>query len=151
MSAPLTEFPRSIQRGQPVPGDLRVSWRLPVLLMIVEKCWGGRAGWAQMHALSWMLLTGRTSAEAGRILAGDIALGEEVIGIDPAVNLAIDRAVGEGLLRPNGSRVQLTEAGKATLAQIVRSGAFETERTTLDALRGKVSEKVAKRAFGARI
>jgi hypothetical protein len=133
-----------------VPADLRATWRLPVLLLIVEKCWGGRAGWAQMHALSWMLLTGLTSDEASRILAGDIGLGEEVVGIDPAVNLAIDRAVGEGLLRPDGSRVRLTEAGVMALKKIKQSGGFEAEQATLDALQGKVSENRAKRAFGVR-
>lgn len=137
-------------RGQPVPGELRIGWRVPVLLLMVEKCWGRRASWAQMHVLSWFLLTRRTADDAQRLLSGDVPLGEEAVGIDPAVNLAIDRAVGEGLLRPAGTRVKLTPAGEAALRRVKDSGAFEAERAALDALQGKVTEAQAKRAFGAR-
>jgi hypothetical protein len=133
--------------GRPVPGELRVSWRLPVLLLIVEKCWGRRASWAQMHVLSWFLLTRRPPEETQRVLDGNLRLGEQAVGVDPAVNLAIDRAVGAGLLEPSGRRVALTPAGEAALARIKESDGFQAEQKALNAISGKIGEEEARRAI----
>lgn len=88
-------------------------------------------------------------ADLKRILDGNVRLGEDVVGIDPAVNLSIDLALGEGLLKRSGDRIELSGAGQSALARIKESGALEHEIAILADL-PKVSNARVERALRGR-
>lgn len=132
----------------PVPGELRAGWRIPILLMIVDHCWGGKASWTQVHVLSWAMLQRKTPEDIAQLLSGEAELGEQVVGIDPAVNRTVDLALGAGLLDLKGRRLVLTQAGRAVIAQAVSADAFATERELLARLPGKVTDRAAQAALG---
>ncbi|MCW2984109.1 MAG: hypothetical protein JWR63_1679 [Conexibacter sp.] len=132
----------------PVPGELRVGWRIPLLLMIVDHCWGGKASWTQIHVLSWALLQRKAPEDTARLLRGDTGIGEQVVGIDPAVNRTVDLAVGAGLLTLDGRRVALTDAGRTVLTDTASAEAFAVERDLLAQLPGKVTDRAAQAALG---
>jgi hypothetical protein len=131
---------------QPVPGELRIGWRLPTLLLIVEKCWGERASWTQMHVMSWSLLQRKSSEQLQQLLAGGRG-PEEIVGIDPAVNRTVDIALGEGLLKLAGQRVTLTDKGRQVIARVREDDALRAERDTLDGVSGKVTDQAARSAL----
>jgi hypothetical protein len=148
MSDPAPAGPSTLAPDHvPVPGDLRLAWRIPILLLIVEKCWGRKASWTQMHVLSWALLSRTDPADIDRMLHGNARLGQRLAAVDPAVNLAVDLALGERLLALSGQRVGLTDRGRIVLAEIDQYGAFTAERAILDALPGKIRQKDAARAL----
>ncbi len=71
---------------------------------------------------------------------------------DPACNRAIDFAIGEGLLkRVDGSRIELTESGKALAEEISNdSEVYVTEKKLAGAIKQKASETLVDNIFGAR-
>ena len=139
------------EAGQPIPGDLRVAWRLALVTLVVNKCRGARASWNQVHVLSWALLTRMETPELTRRLSGHRAFSDRPIGVDPGVNAAIDLAFGYGLLTRVGATLSLTDAGRRLLNAIQASDAFEVERTLLDNIPGKVTRGAADSAMSPKV
>jgi hypothetical protein len=132
----------------PVPGQLRLGWRIPALLVAVDRCHGRSATWAQLQLLSWVL-TQRVGPEEllARLAEADQSDAAPV-AIDPAVPLAVDRAIGAGLLERRGARVRLTDQGRATVSAVSAAGLLASERETLDGLGRQLSATDALKAFG---
>jgi hypothetical protein len=138
------------EAGQPIPGDLRIAWRLAVLVLAVNKCHSARASWNQIHLLSWALLMHMDADELARRLSGHRALADRPIGIDPGVNAAIDLAYGYGLLARNGETILLTDAGRRLLHNIQSWNVLEAERTVLETIPGKITRGAADSALRPR-
>lgn len=134
-------------RPAPVSPRLRPARRVALLLELVDKCRGGRATLLQLHALDTALV----DPEARQRLAGDAerdgALA--VVRVDPSLNRAVDRAVGDGLLhlRPDAT-VQLTYAGRAALVALREADVLCAERAALAELRGKLTQTQVRLATG---
>jgi hypothetical protein len=108
-----------VERPQPVPGVLRPGWRIPTVLMLIRKCWGSRASLEQLHVLNWAI---RDPAARDTFLGfwrGEVDPDEAVVRYEPALNRAIDLAVGLHLLDWTGARrLALTDEGRELLAEI---------------------------------
>jgi hypothetical protein len=106
-------------RPIPVPGELRLPWKLALVLLIVGYSRGKRASIQKLHSLNHFI---RTSGNRERILA--VAKGTRpseslVVRFDPALTRALDLARGEGLVEINSTgRVQLTTSGEDVLKAI---------------------------------
>src|SRR5689334_11437542 len=107
-----------------VPADRRIAWRLATLLLLVEKMRGGQATLKQLHATSWALRGVENQTLLLKALDGvrqpDLPVGR----FDPAVNLALDVAVGELLLVRDGDRFVMTDRGKFLLDEIKKDDAL---------------------------
>ncbi len=138
------------EAGQPIPGDLRIAWRLAVIMLVVNKCHSRRASWNQIHVLSWALLTQMDADELDRRLSGHRALDDRPIGVDPGVNAAIDLAFGYGLLARNGTTLLLTNAGRQLLDNILSWNVLEAERQLLARIPGQITRGAADNAMSPR-
>ena len=132
-------------RPAPVSPRLRPAHRVALLLEMVAKCHGSRATLLQLHAID----TALTDPHARRRLAGDESQEAtlSVVRVDPALNRAVDRAIGHGLLAAGtNAAVSLTRAGRDALAAVRRAEILQGERAALAEIPGKITQGQVKLA-----
>lgn len=135
------------RRPAPLPPRLRATHRVALLLEMVDKCRGGTATLLQLHAID----TALTDPYARRRLSGDLSAEAtlSVVRVDPALNRAVDRAIGDGLLEMSRhAAVTLTDAGRGALAGVRSAGILKDEVAALSEIRGKITQKQARLAAG---
>jgi hypothetical protein len=137
-------------RPGPLPPELRPFWRVPLLLLIVDKCRRGSATWRQIHVLSWALRDGSTRQAFRELVAGTLSPEDTIIRYEPGLNRAIDLAVGNELLTWKGRRLELTELGRLAVQRLNEADAFADERMTLATVTGKVTQTLIDRLIVAR-
>jgi hypothetical protein len=135
-------------RPAPVSPRLRPARRVALLLEMVAKCHGTKATLLQLHAIDTALIDPR----ARRLLAGDYSREAtlSVVRVDPALNRAVDRAIGDGLLTMNkNATVALTPAGRDALKSLRGVEILQDERAALGEIPGKITQGQVKLALGA--
>lgn len=106
------------RRARAFPADLRRSWRVPLILLLVDSCWGHSATRTQLHVLGSALLRPDVRTALTWLMAGGIP-DWAPIRFDPALERAIDLAVGSELLTEQETgRLVLTESGSSIVDQI---------------------------------
>lgn len=119
-------------RPTPLPCDLRPVWRLHILVLILDQCWGGRASLEQLHVLNWAIRSEETRTTFLQFLRGRRTPNETVVRYDPSLTRAIDFALGEQLVTRYGDeplvgsesrgaspfRLLLTKKGRDLVAEI---------------------------------
>lgn len=144
-----------IFRRRPValPGDLRPTWRIGLLVLLLSQCCRNqRSSLTRMHVLNWAARSEVHHADLIALIAGRLSPDQLIVRFDPACNRAIDFAIGEGLLkRVDGSRIELTESGKALAEEISKdSEVYVTEKKLASAIKHNASETLVDTIFGAR-
>lgn len=135
-------------RRRPYPADLRADWRITAVLLAVDRSRGKRASVPQVHVLVWALLDAAHGASLARALSGADGLLPPV-RFDPAVSLAVDRAIGFGLLRRDGKRVMLSAPGHLWLEAVHSDPELlSEEKEILQMLGGAVSMAAVDRIAG---
>ena len=139
-------------RPIPVPGDLRLRWKLALVLLIVGYSRRKRASIHKIHALNHFI---RTSANRRRILAavnGTLPSQSLVVRFEPALTRALDLARGEGLVEIDSTgKVQLTDAGQDVVNAI--NGDEEIlseEKAMLRAVAKWATEQEIKKVLGGK-
>jgi hypothetical protein len=127
---------------EPVPPALRADRRVGLLLLLIAKSHGAGASWKGLQVLSWAV----RSPDHTELLLGfataDTSPDRPVVRIEPALDRAIDLAVGLGLVEQKSARVfRLTPAGKDAVKAIEASSAFAVERELLERFKGKVTQR----------
>jgi hypothetical protein len=135
-----------VRLPDPLPASLRPERRVPLVLLLVAKSHGSGASWKGLQLLNWAV---RDPRHAEVLLAfreqRDIP-DRPVVRFEPALDRALDLAVGLGLLEQKGSRVfRLTEAGRRVIKAIEASDALTREREVLAKLTGKVTQAEVRR------
>jgi hypothetical protein len=83
------------ERPLPVPGDLRISWRLAVILLMLANSRARRSSLAKLHVLNYAIRSSHARDRLLRILdKREHALNWQM-RVEPAFGRAIDFAVGE--------------------------------------------------------
>lgn len=139
-------------RPVPVPPDLRVLWRISLLVLLIDKCRGGCATLEQLHVLNWAVRSERTISRAREALTGSRRPDTPVVRFDPSLSRAIAYALGEELVtedRGNDAatryRLYLTSPGRALLRTVKETRtSFVAEKKFLEALGGKLSQRQAR-------
>lgn len=135
-------------RPAPVSPRLRPAHRVALLLEMLDKCHGAKATLLQLHAID----TALADPDARRRFAGN-ETHEAVLSavrVDPALNRAVDRAIGDGLLAMStNATVSLTAAGRNALKAVRGADILHHERAALAEIPGKVTQGRAKLAAGA--
>jgi hypothetical protein len=130
------------QQPDPIPARLRPERRVPLLLLLVAKCHGARAGWKSLHVLNWAIRDERNITVLGAVRTGRDVPDRPVVRFEPALDRAMDLAAGLGFLDKSAARVfKLTESGKEFVDAITASGAFAKERALLDQIGGRFTQK----------
>jgi hypothetical protein len=151
------------RRPAPLPCDLRPVWRLHVLVLMLDQCWGGKATHQQLHVLNWAIRTEETRAAFLQFIEGERAPNQIIVRYDPSLNRAVDFAFGEGLAthheesdalleqeppRHGSYRVILTKKGR-DLVRTIRSAkdSFQVEKDFLDSIRRKITQQQVEALF----
>lgn len=118
---------------RPVVAEMRPSWRIPVLLLLIGRCHGRRASWHQLHLLNWAVRT-----EATRRQLAELASGTRpdplVVRFDPALPAAVTLSEAAGLTTWRNARLGQTTAGVDLVDAILDADALAVEREWLNSL-----------------
>lgn len=133
-------------RPTSLPPELRPDWRISVLLLILKIT--GRAGKAslkKLHVLGWVIRHQSERDAFLQVIAGEVPADSLMIRFDPALNRAVEFAVGSKLLAferlsSGGLNIVLTERGKDSAARIAElHDCLVSEKSFLHRV-GKISE-----------
>lgn len=84
------------RRPVAIPGDLRPSWRIGLLVQLLRRCCrGGRSTLARLHVLSWGIRTKESRRQLQDALNGHAAPDCLIVRLEPFLNRAVDLAIGE--------------------------------------------------------
>lgn len=129
-------------RPDPISPDFRPERRVAVCLLIAEKSRAGKTTWKAMHVLSWALQSPKRIEMLANVKVGNGILDMPLVRFEPALDRALDLAVGLGLLSRFGTGpFELTELGRVALAEIHEAGVLEREVEALGVVNGKISNR----------
>lgn len=138
------------QRPISVPGDLRPAWRICVIVLLLQKCCRQcRSSTRRLHVLSWAVRDAEVGRALIRAIDGEVPPDTVLVRIEPALNRAVDFAIGEGLIRRQSSdRVELTADGKELAETIMKDTVvLGTEKAFVESIRFAVTEDFVKKMF----
>jgi hypothetical protein len=151
------------RRPVPLPGDMRPVWRLHVLVLLLEQCWGGKATHQQLHVLNWAIRTEETRAAFLQFVHGHRSPNQIIVRYDPSLNRSVDFAFAEGIAthheegpdllgeessRSRTYRIMLTKKGRDLLA-VIRDmkECLVVEKEFLSAVGKKVTQQQVESVF----
>lgn len=122
---------RFTRRPVPIAPDHRTVWRVAAVIVLLRASGRGNAGRCslrRLHVLSWGTRSETTHAHLTAQLQATADLGGPFVSVDPALNLAVEYAIGEGLAcrEPHG-RLALTDAGRTCADEILDAGLLAPE------------------------
>jgi hypothetical protein len=141
------------RRPVALPGDLRPTWRIGLLTLLLSQCCRQqRSSLTRLHVLNWAIRSEANHEDLTALIGGKLSPDALVVRFDPAFNRAIDFAIGEGLVRRvDGSRIELTDAGKAFAEEISKdSNVYVPEKNVANLIGQRVSEALVDNIFGKR-
>ena len=136
-----------------LPGDLRPTWRIGLLTLILSQCCRQyRSSLTRLHVLNWAMRSVANFENLTALIENRLSPDQLIVRFEPAFNRAIDFAIGEGLVkRVDGSRIELTMLGKSFSDEITKdSGVYITEKKLVSKIKQKASEALVDNIFGAR-
>lgn len=131
------------RRPSPLPADLRPDWRVSLLTLILNKCWGNRASLKQLHVLSWAMRSPITRSAFLGFLKGSKQPDLPVVRFEPSLDRALNFAVGEKLVdTADGITFALTAKGQSLADRILRTEDwFHPEKQLLAQVPGKLTQR----------
>ena len=132
-------------RPIPVPGDLRISWRLALILLMLGRCRAKRASLVKLHLLNDAIRSGRTHDQLEAALAGERQLWLWPVRVEPAFGRALDFVVGDGLAEwtqtSQRAAIQLTKVGIAAWEALDREAdILPGEKALIDFYASRLTE-----------
>lgn len=144
------------ERRAPISCKIRPAWRIYTLLMILDKCHGGKANLIQLHVLNWAIRTRETRRAFHEFLNGERSPSQTIVRHDPSLNRAVHFAFAEKLVtrqevqqtiegqssKVPPYRVVLSDKGRRFVKRLkALDGCFETQKQFLDSIPGKIAQK----------
>ncbi len=131
------------RRPSPLPADLRPDWRVSLLTLILNKCWGNRASLKQLHVLSWAMRSPVTRNTFLEFLTGSKEPDLPVVRFEPSLDRALNFAVGEKLMdTADGITFTLTAKGQSLANRILKGEDwFHPEKQFLAQVPGKFTQR----------
>ena len=84
-------------RPKSVPGDLRISWRLSMTLLVLRYCRANRASFVKLHVLNGALRSASPRRRLVEYLDGQVTVDSCTIRVEPAFSRNLDLLIGKGL------------------------------------------------------
>jgi hypothetical protein len=126
----------------PIPASLRPERRVSLLVMLIARSFGTRASWRMLQVMNWLLRDERNVQLLLALRSGGDIPDRPLVRFEPALDRAIDVAMGLGFVTQKASRVfHLTESGLALAAQLNTADVFSREKELLQRLGGKFTQK----------
>jgi hypothetical protein len=139
-------------RPEPIPGDLRRSWGITLVLLALHYSYGKRASLQKLHFLAYAARTSQSRELVQGIFNGIPDSDSLVIRIEPWVNRALAFARGAALVTmEKGKAAKLTAKGSSALAVITTDDSIlSEERTFLSQISKFATEDTISRLMKAR-
>ena len=123
-------------RPLPIPGDLRIQWRVSLILLMLGYSRGKRASLPKLHILNNALRSKRAAVQLEHIVRMEIGMLPWTFRIEPAFARAVDFVVGdrfaEWVITGGQSGLSLTSSGLKTFKVLdAESNVFVEERQLL--------------------
>lgn len=138
-------------RPEPIPGDLRLAWRLTALAVILYRSRADKAPLQQISILWWAMRSDAARQRFLRWYRGESAPDEVLVRYDPTVNATIDLSIGLHLVtRESNGTLRLTSTGKtvATRAWEIE-GFMSNEKEFLSQLPARMTQAVVRDLLSA--
>ena len=104
------------RKPKPVPGDLRISWRVSVTLLALHHSRGRQASFAKLHMLNDALRSEASKQKLVDMIEGRLPYVFWRMRVEPAFSRNLDFLVGEGLaqwkISSGRTSLELTAKGK---------------------------------------
>ncbi|MFF8727237.1 hypothetical protein ACF073_12195 [Streptomyces sp. NPDC015171] len=131
------------RRPDPIPGDLRIGWRLSSAILILRQCRGNTANLEQIHVLTWALRSPHGREVISEWFLAGRKPNDLIIRHDPSTARTINLVVAGGLaVRNNNSTISLTEKGER-LAHLLwrRPDVLAPEKRFLSTLPARITQR----------
>lgn len=139
------------RRPLAIPGDLRPTWKIALLVLVLKSCCrGSRTSLARLHVLCWALSAPDSRAALLAAISGQLDPRSLIVRFDPFLERALQYAIGEKLVvHWRGRAVELTPTGKKLAAEVIATeDLFNSEKEFLALIGQDLSEKLVNRMFG---
>ncbi len=128
----LTTPVRFRHRPDPIPGDLRIGWRVTMLTLVLDQCRNKTANLDQVHLLLWALRTESGRRLIARWFAGDRRPDDPILRYDPSLTRTISLTVASGLVRRNKNQtLTLSQQGQDVASEARQQRVLTEEKNTL--------------------
>lgn len=141
------------RRPVALPGDLRPTWRIGLLMLLLGQCCRQqRSSLTRLHVLNWAMRSEDNFGNLMALISQQLRPDALVVRFDPAFNRAIDFALGESLVqRVDGSRIALTHQGRDFATEILNTpNVYMNEKNLISTIKQKASETLVENIFGIR-
>jgi hypothetical protein len=102
-----------------LPGDLRITWRIALVLLILLHSRSQKASLQKLHVMNWASRTAANRRLFFQFARNVINKDQLVPRIEPSLNRAVDFALAEELIRiENAKNLKLTSKGYEAAQQI---------------------------------
>jgi hypothetical protein len=135
-----------VKRPLPVPGDLRITWRTSLILLMLHNSRAKRASLAKLHVVNCAVRSSRALNELKQMLAGGPIISNWQLRVEPAFGRAIDFAVGHKLVAwvfaAQRASLQLTAAGVSAADDLSKhDDVLREEKAVLSEIARSTTEK----------
>ena len=152
----LPDIPYSFQqRPIPITADLRIGWRVGLILLFLHVCCQGeKASLSQLHVFNWAILSRKGRTILQKIIAKELLPEAAIVRVDPSINRAIDYAFAENFIEFERKRnelksdIQLAPKGKSLAIAIKNErDIFRVEKEFMNAIGKKLNKVLVKKMF----
>ena len=132
------------RKVMPVIPEHRPMYKISQILLILKICSiGGKSSLIRLHLFNWALKDEkRTRTLISSAEAKELSFG--VWGIDPALNMALNYAAADGLIKKSNIGYELVDKGSNFLAKVKLIDLFEDETKVLSSIGKKITETMVK-------
>lgn len=140
-------------RPIPVPGDLRIEWRVSLIVLMLGYSRAKQASLPKLHILNDAIRSSRERAQLDLIVGGKAGMLPWALRIEPAFARAVDFVVGDKLASWTASAgrsgLKLTASGAALFDKLkVQSDALVQERALLEIYAKAITEGAVDAVIG---
>lgn len=130
-------------RPSPIPGDLRLTWRITMALLVLSRCRANTASVEQLQVLVWACRSAQGRSVVERWFREQYKSPEELaVRYDPTLVRTVAIAIASDLVKrnPNGT-LTLTSEGLRITRAAMESGTLGAEQEFLNVLPRRVTQR----------
>lgn len=132
------------ERPKPMPGDLRISWGIAMLLLALRSSRGQKASFNKLQFLAHAVRSPEGRDDVRSLMRRELHSSEVSVRVEPWLNRAVAFAHAQKLVEVSrGKSVALTDSGKKAAASIAASDAlFKAEKSFLTDVGPKLTDEI---------
>ena len=136
-------------RPDPVPGDLRMSWGLAVLILMLFYSRGKKSSFQKLQFLAHAVRLSEGRDEVRGLLSGEYLPTEVSVRVEPSLNRAIAFAHALNFLQiENGKSISLTKKGENVAKTIIeQADALKEEVNFLAEVAPRMTDALMRRVW----